>query len=276
MSFSARDLSDLVAILRDAGRTEVMPRFRNLAAGAVRQKTGPMDLVTEADEASERMITAALAARFPGVPVVGEEAASADPSVLDRLKGADLAFVVDPIDGTANFAAGLPMFGVMAAVISRGTVVGAAIHDPVGDDTAMALRGEGAWMEQPDGTRADLRVAAPGPVAEMSGMASWRFMPAESRKTVAGNMAHTAGAWDCRCSAHQYRLAAGGHVHFLLYYRLYPWDHAPGVLLYQEAGGHVARFDGAPYDPLEIWSGLICAPDEASWHALRDTLLSSG
>ena len=54
MKFSARDLADLATILRDAGKTEVMPRFRNLASGAIRQKTGPMDLVTEADEAAER------------------------------------------------------------------------------------------------------------------------------------------------------------------------------------------------------------------------------
>ncbi len=69
------------------------------------------------------------------------------------LADAELAFVVDPVDGTANFAAGLPLFGVMAAAIVRGEVVAAAIHDPVGDDTALALRGEGAWIEAPDGQR---------------------------------------------------------------------------------------------------------------------------
>ncbi len=62
-------------------------------------------------------------------------------------------------------------------------------------------------------------------------------------------------------------------MHFLLYYRLYPWDHAPGVLLHREAGGHAARFDGTRYDPHEVWGGLICAPDEASWHDLRAALL---
>jgi len=271
--FSATDLADLATILRDAARAEVMPRFRNLSTDAVRQKTGPMDLVTVADEASERFITAALGDRFPGIAVIGEEAAAADPSLLDKLRHTDLAFVVDPIDGTANFAAGLPMFGVMAAVIVRGEVIGSVIHDPVGDDSALALHGEGAWLERPDGRRTDLRVAAPSAVGEMSGMASWRFMPREQRSLVAGNMARTAGAWDCRCSAHQYRLAAGGHVHFLLYYRLYPWDHAPGVLLHREAGGYSARFDGRPYDPREVWSGLICAPNEASWHELHGALL---
>ena len=79
--------------------------------------------------------------------MVGEEAAAADPRAVGHgWATADLAFVVDPIDGTSNYAAGMPLFGMMAAAIVRGEVVAAAIHDPVGDDTALALRGQGAWM----------------------------------------------------------------------------------------------------------------------------------
>lgn len=273
MNFSARDVSDLATILRDAARVEVMPRFRNLASGDVRAKTGPLDIVTEADEAAERMITAGLAERFPGVTVVGEEATATDPALLGQIAGADLVFVVDPIDGTSNYAAGLPLFGVMAAAISHGEVIATVIHDPVGNDTAMALRGEGAWTERADGARTDLRVAATASVGEMVGIASWRFIPAPLRQTVAANLTRTAGACDFRCSAHQYRLAAAGHVHYLFYHRLYPWDHAPGWLLHREAGGYSARFDGSAYTPLETGGGLICAPDEISWHALRAALL---
>ncbi len=109
------ELRNVADILREAGRLDIMPRFRNLTEGAVRMKTGPLDLVTEADEATEQRVTAALRGAFPGCLVIGEEAASADPSLLRGLGGADLAFVVDPVDGTANFASGLPLFGVMAA-----------------------------------------------------------------------------------------------------------------------------------------------------------------
>lgn len=267
------DLHAVTEILRDAARVEIMPRFRNLAEGAVKVKTGPLDLVTEADEAAESQITAALHARFPGCVVVGEEAASADPSILSGLMGADLAFVVDPVDGTANFAAGLALFGVMAAVFRKGEIVGAVIHDPVGDDSAMALRGEGAWIETPDGKRRDLRVAAPVPVGEMSGNVSWRFMPEVDRYKVCARLPRVAAAWDYRCSAHVYRMTAAGHGHYLFYYRLYPWDHAPGWLLHREAGGYSARFDGREYDPADIYSGLICAPDRDGWEAVRAALL---
>jgi fructose-1,6-bisphosphatase/inositol monophosphatase family enzyme len=108
-------LDEVVQLLRAAARTEVMPRFRKLQPGMIRTKSGPTDFVTEADEAAEVMITNGLHRMFPGCLVIGEEACAADPDLLGRMAGAELAFVVDPIDGTANFCAGLPLFGVMAA-----------------------------------------------------------------------------------------------------------------------------------------------------------------
>ncbi len=269
-----RAMADVAALLRQATRAEILPRFRRLAAGAVRAKSGPLDLVTDADEAAERVITAGLQARFPGCVVVGEEATAADPSVLGRLAGADLAFVVDPIDGTANFAAGLPVFGCMAAAIIRGEIVASWIHDPLGDDTAMALRGEGAWIEAPDGHRAALRVAAPAPVARMVAGVSWGYMPEPLKSRVASRLPRLAAAVNFRCAAHEYRLAAGGHAHALVYNKLMPWDHAPGWLLHREAGGYAARFDGTPYGPHTITGGLIVAPDRAGWEELREALLA--
>jgi fructose-1,6-bisphosphatase/inositol monophosphatase family enzyme len=270
------DLAAIATILRDAARAEILPRFRRLTPSAVRHKTGPLDLVTDADEAAERVIAARLADRFPGCLIVGEEAASIDASLLLGLKDAALAFVVDPVDGTANFAAGLPLFGVMAAAIRCGEVVAAAIHDPIGDDTALALRGEGAWIERPDGSRAELHVAAPAPVADMAGNVSWRFLPEPQRTLVCSNLPRLGGSWDYRCAAHEYRMTAAGHCHFLVFNRLLPWDHAPGWLLHREAGGYSARFDGSVYNPAITDGGLICAPDRASWEALRDTLLAGG
>jgi fructose-1,6-bisphosphatase/inositol monophosphatase family enzyme len=216
-----------------------------------------------------------LGRRFPSAVVIGEEATSADPSRLRLLADAELAILVDPIDGTANYAACLPLFGVMAAVVARGEVVAAAIHDPVGDDTALALRGGGAWMETSDGLRAVLRVAAPAPVERMTGNVAWRFLPEPQRSIVCANLPLLGGSWDYRCAAHQYRMAAAGHCHFLFFNRLMPWDHAPGWLLHREAGGYSARFDGSDYRPTVTDGGLICAPDRESWEALRVALLAS-
>jgi fructose-1,6-bisphosphatase/inositol monophosphatase family enzyme len=266
-------LAEIGVLLRAAARAEIMPRFRRLGAGDIRTKSGPLDLVTAADEAAERMITQGLQRLFPGCHVVGEEATARDPALLDGIAGADLAFVVDPVDGTANYAAGLPLFGTMAAAIVRGEIVAAAIHDPVGDDTAFALRGEGAWIESPDGRRADLHVAAPAPLGQMSGAASWRYLPEPLRSRVCANLPRLAAVWDYRCAAHEYRMLAAGHCHFLLFNRLMPWDHAPGWLLHREAGGFSAQFDHLPYRPSVTRGGLICTPDEASFHLLREALM---
>lgn len=273
-SFSLRQTAELALLLRTAARAEIMPRFRKLADGDVRVKTGPLDLVTEADEAAERVITAGLHRIFPGCVVVGEEAAAADISLLERLDGAELAFVVDPIDGTANYAAGLPLFGTMAAAIVRGEIAAGVIHDPLGDDCAVALRGEGAWIEAPDGARQQLRVAAPVPVGEMTGSVHWRYMPRDQWQRVCVNQTRLASTFDLRCAAHHYRMLAAGHCHFMMFNKLMPWDHAAGWLLHREAGGYAARFDGSPYQPTSTRGGLICTPDEASFAALRDALFA--
>jgi fructose-1,6-bisphosphatase/inositol monophosphatase family enzyme len=272
--FTIRQAEELDLLLRAASRAEIMPRFRKLAARDVREKTGPLDLVTDADEAAEDFITRALHNIFPGCLVVGEEAASRDPSLLTRLADAELAFVVDPVDGTSNFAAGLPLFGCMSAAVMRGEVVAAVIHDPVIDTSSLAVRGEGAWEHAADGTRVDLRVAAPVPVSQMTGAASWRYLAPALQDVVLPNLKNFAQIWDFRCAAHEHRMLAAGHCHFLMFNRLMPWDHLPGTLIHQEAGGYNARFDGSAYVPGMVDGGLLCAPDRESFETLRLALLT--
>ena len=271
--FSLKDAAELTQLLRAAARVEIMPRFRRLEADAIRIKSGPLDLVTVADEAAEALITSGLERLFPRAVVIAEEAVSRDPALLGRLAEAEMAIVVDPIDGTSNYAAGVPLFGVMAAVICGGEVVASVIHDPVTDDSAVAVRGEGAWTEAADGERRTLAVAAPVAPKAMTGQASWRYLPAHLRERVALNLADVAGSWDYRCAAHEYRMLASGHCHFLMFNRLMPWDHLPGTLLHREAGGYSARFDGSAYRPTDLDGGLICAPDRQSWLALHEVLM---
>lgn len=270
--FSEADLRALWALMRDAARLEILPRFRHFDTCAVRTKSGPLDLVTDADVAAERHITAGIHRLFPGALVVGEEATAADPRLLTKIADADLAFVVDPVDGTANFAAGLPLFGVMAAVVRRGEIVASVIHDPIGDDAALALRGGGAWMEAPSGRRFELRVAEAAPLDRMTGAVNWRYMPEPQRSRLLGNLPRFATSWDYRNAAHEYRLLAQGFAHVAVFARMMPWDHAPGWLIHREAGGYAARFDGTPYTPTETHGGIILAPNRESWDVVRALL----
>jgi len=267
------EIDSVLALLRGVSAAEIMPRFKHLALEDVRTKSGPLDPVTVADEAAERALTAGLRALFPETDVIGEESVATNPDLLNRLKAPGKVWVIDPIDGTSNYASDLPLFGVMLALVEADEVLAGFIHDPVCDDTALALRGEGAWMIAPDGARKAMRVADPAPVAKMTGSISWRYMRQPLRAHVMSRLDRLAGVTDYRCSAHQYRMLAAGHCHMQMFRRLYPWDHAAGFLIHREAGGYARRFDGSAYRPSEIEGGLLLAPDAASWFLLEEALL---
>jgi len=272
MHFDETQIEWLAELLRSAAKAEIMPRFRRLEAGGVREKTSPADLVTEADVNAERAITKALRERYPNALVVGEEACAEDPSLLSGLGEAKLAFVIDPVDGTFNFASGVPLFGVMLGVVVNGETVAGIIHDPVGDDWLIGLKGAGSHIRGAGGELTKVRVANPVPVSLMTGAVSWSFMAEPERSRLARNHAKCLSLIGYRCAAHEYRVIAEGHAHFAVYAKLMPWDHLAGALIHQEAGGHVARFDGSLYRPSHTGGGLLVAPDPESWKALRTEL----
>ncbi|MGE6916881.1 inositol monophosphatase family protein [Achromobacter kerstersii] len=272
-TFTLEDTRKLAAVLAETALTEVMPRFRNLPEGSVRGKSSPRDLVTDADEAAERMIGARLAKLHPGAVLIGEEASARNPALLNMLVDADLAFLIDPIDGTRNYVAGLPLFGMMIAACHRGDVIAGVIYDPVSRDSALAVRGEGAWMEYENGRRVPLTVAPPAPLEDMDGLIATGALPEPLRTTVNSHLSRLGSTASLRCAAHEYRMLAAGHCHIALYNQLTAWDHAAGWLLHREAGGYAARFDGSPYKPTHRTGGLLYAPDAGSWHAARKALL---
>ncbi len=263
------NIDRLAGILRQAAQQEIMPRFRRLDDGMIQTKTGAFDLVTEADTNAERVITAAIREHSPDTIVIGEEAVSANPRLLDTNFEDRIVIYVDPVDGTANFAGGLPLFAVMAAVVQNGETVAGIIYDPLGDDVLMAERGCGAWLVFPDGRRQRQTFAPAVPLAEMGGLASTSYLPPDVRARVMGNLAKVKMSASYRCAGHEYRFAAGGNVHFLMYNKLMPWDHVGGALIMAEAGAHVARLDGSPYRHTDLGGGLLVAPDKASWDELR-------
>ena len=267
------DVSDLAAMLREAARAEILPRFRRLGADDIRIKTSAIDLVTEADIEAEIAIKAAIALRWPEALVVGEESVAADPPLLHRLTEVDLAVTLDPVDGTANFAAGLPLYAVMASVVVRGETVAGIIYDPMGDDWVIAERGAGAWLRRPDGASQRLRVRPSSALADMIGHVSLAFLPPDMRPRVLANLDRIRIAANYRVAGHDYRTFASGHADFVLFNKLMPWDHLPGALIAQEAGGHVARFDGSDYRPGHLDGGLLIATDRDSWELVRRDII---
>lgn len=268
------DLLQIVEALRVAAKSEILPRFRRLGEGYVRAKTNATDLVTEADIAAEVALKHSFSSLLPSALFVGEESAAANPALLDALAGADLAVVVDPIDGTANFVAGMPLFGVMAAVTRRGESVAGVIYDPIADDAMVAEKGGGAFRVDHDGDLRRVRVTAPALLADMVALVSTDFLPTAVRPRVLENLAKVRVVASYRCAAHMYRAFASGHAHFVMMDRLSPWDHLAGTLIAAEAGAHAACLDGSPYDASRRSGSVLAATDRETWSLLVREILS--
>lgn len=271
--------SRLINLVRRTAKAEILPRFRKLDATQTRAKTTRFDLVTEADTAAEAMLTRGILQIFPHALVVGEEAASADDSLRAQLKEAELGFLVDPLDGTWNFANGLPLYGVIIAVTRFGRPVLGLLYDPVMDDWIIADEASPARFVRNLGAEKRVQVSKGGDPGEMSGFVHLHLMQKDVQRDLAPMLADFGRVKTLHCSCHEYRTLARGGVDFCLSGMMTPWDHAAGVLICQQAGGHVAMLDGSEYNAGVTEGYLLAAPNEASWAQLRerfDFLLKKG
>ncbi|MDQ6522142.1 inositol monophosphatase [Nocardioides sp. LHD-245] len=252
------DTAAVLTLLQDVAAEVINPRFRALAEEQVTEKN-PGDLVTVADHESEVLITAALRAAYPDALVLGEEAMSADASLLDRFAAADHAFTVDPVDGTKNFVHGSPDHAVMVAEVRGGETTRGWIWQPQHATSYVAERGAGAWR---NGER--LRVTAAAPAVPFR----------TARRAWVGSDLGSLGAleltWAC-CGVDYPHLIAGD-ARALVYSRGMPWDHLPGALILTEAGGVIGQHDGTPYLPQAPVDGLVAAPDRATYDAVLAAL----
>ncbi|MHA1601365.1 MAG: inositol monophosphatase family protein [Alphaproteobacteria bacterium] len=265
------DIDAVTRILEEAAVEEVLPRFQSLQSHEVREKEYG-ELVTVADVKAEEHISRRLRDLRPDAFLVGEEAVAADPSILARITEEPMVWVIDPIDGTSNFASGNPVFAIMVGLVEQGRTVAAWIHDPVAGTTATAEIGSGAWQ----GT-SRLIAAAAAPIKDMRGtLHASTFAVPEMARQIQTRRSRVNAVKSLRCAGHEYLRLASGQIHFSLFTRLMPWDHVPGALIYREAGGMARTLDGADYGARSYQaSGLLLAPDATAWQALHDVLLSA-
>ena len=254
---------EILSLMRFAAERAILPRFRNLSDEDIVEKAAD-DLVTVADRETEEFLTDALGKLQPGVPVVGEEAVHADPSLIGKLSGP--CWIVDPIDGTHNFAHGKAPFGIMIALADAGEAVAGWIYDPLSGRFCHARRGEGAFIGEE-------RIAAQAtgetpPVAAISVI----FLDQARREAVEAHVApHYRVVETPRCAAEQYPRLALGENDVSFFERTLAWDHAAGALWVNEAGGRIARPDGSPYRVDEPdRSGMIGAASPALWDGLAE------
>lgn len=248
-------------VMADAAERAITPRYQHLAQGEIIEKAHD-DLVTIADKESEAILSEGLAKILPEAAIVGEEAAFADPSILGRL-GSDLCWIIDPLDGTNNFAHGRPPFGILIALAQGGETIGGWIYDVLTRRFCHARRGEGAYL---NGDRLIAQTSGETPpIAAISML----FSNPDRRVALKEGIAPYYSLVEIpRCAAEQYPRLALGVNDVSVFERTLAWDHAAGVLFLNEAGGKAARFDGSPYRVDEDRTGLIGAASPALWEKL--------
>lgn len=258
----------LIDTVRSAARARILPRFRALVPGEIRTKSGPGDLVTLADTEAEAQITAAMRHFWPGAEVLGEEAVAADKALRARMGEAEWAVVIDPVDGTWNFAKGLAVFGVIAAVLHHGRPLWGMLYDPIMDDWIVA-RAEGETRMAARGGVQALATSAESRGGRLTGYLPVGLFPKAQQARLGAQLADFARATSLRCACHEYRMLAQGHVEFCLSGPTpHPWDHAAGVVCVERAGGVVRFLDGSPYDARRTRGVLLAAASQTVWDDL--------
>jgi fructose-1,6-bisphosphatase/inositol monophosphatase family enzyme len=253
-------------LMARVAQTAILPRYQHLATGDVIAKAVD-DMVTVADTDAEALLSEALARILPEAAIVGEEAAHADPAVLDRL-GDGLCWIIDPLDGTNNFAAGRPPFGILIALAERGEAIAGWIYDVLSGRLCSAHRGAGAWING-EPVRARTSAQEP-PIAAISLV----FLDPARREAMKAKVAPYYTLVDIpRCAAEQYPRIVTGVNDVSIFERTLAWDHAAGVLFVNEAGGRAARPDGSAYRvDRHLAPGLIAAASPALFEAMAERL----
>lgn len=223
------------AVAREAGAL-VAAGFATRPAEA--HKGDPHNLVTEIDHASEALIVAALTARLPGHGIRAEEGRG-------RAGATDVVWVVDPLDGTNNFAHGVPIFCVSLAAMRGDDVLVGVTYDPLRDELFTARRGGGAWLNgQP------IRVSGRATLAESIVVTGF---PYDKRTNPDNNLAqfvavtpHVRGIRRLGSAALDLAYVAAGRMEAYWERGTHAWDVATGILLVTEAGGTVTDYAGGP------------------------------
>ena len=252
------DSDQIMDLLKETADEVIRPRFRALADDDIEDKARPGDLVTVADREAEVHLANLLQKAHPSAVVVGEEGVFLESATLQGLDTAEHAFIIDPIDGTGNFARGNERYGVMLAETKNGVTTRGWIWQPEFDRGYAVERGAGVRLNGEPLTRDKVGRLPLG---------------ATSKKKLVGFDGHRRLSPSVRtlfACAFDYPALLHGDIDFVLYHSMNPWDHLGGSLMLEEIGGVSRTLDGRPYSLQSRGKGLLVATDPEIWQIARD------
>ncbi len=244
---------DLACAAAREGAALALDHFRNRDRLVIEAKVSPQDIVSRADREVEDLIRARIAADFPADGILGEEGGAQTGST-------GFTWVIDPIDGTSPFLAGLPHWCVVIALVQGETTVAGVIAQPLAEETFTAIRGQGAWLNG-----APMRCASDHRVdnSNVAVGASHRTDPGHVGGVIEGLL--RAGGIFYRNGSGAQMLAnvAAGRLGGYYEPHMNPWDCLAGLLMVEEAGGRALHLGPDPKGGLVlaaapgVWAGLI-------------------
>lgn len=249
-------------LMRTVSEDVILPYFRNLKQSEIEEKS-PGDLVTVADKLSEEKLSEGLKRILPEATIVGEEASAANPAILDNLSH-DIVWIIDPIDGTGNFASGKTPFGILIALAEADETIAGWIFDPIRNRMCHAFKGHGAMINEQCVTSNENFSGKP-----KAALATGFMTPEQRAETLAQASPHYEIVAIPKCAAEQYPLLVSGDHHVTIFERTLAWDHAAGILFLNEAGGKACRWDGTPYRPSNDTTGMLGASSPKLWEEAR-------
>ncbi len=231
---SLPDLKQLKAMVEVAAEQHLLPYFGQ----TTRHFKGDGSIVTQADHAIQNALMKALSERWPKIPVLGEEMTpEQQQALLDESKGG--LWIMDPLDGTSNFAAGIPCFAVSIALLREGEIQLGLIYDPLRKECFSAIRGEGAWLNgeslQPSNTAL--------PLEKCMAQVDFKRLPTKLAVRLVSDMPYSSQR-SIGSSVLDWCWLAMGRVQLYLHGEQKLWDVAAGQLILAEAGGYAVTLEG--------------------------------
>ena len=260
------ELETLCAIIKRAAEQELLPRF----ADVNRTLKGDGSIVTVADQAIQDRLESELKQRWPAYGLLGEEMTETEQTACLARPGEGL-WIVDPLDGTSNFAAGIPFYSVSVALMIDGEVVLGVVYDPARDECFSAVKGGSACLNgQPiKGSTAPASLRRCIATVDFKRLPTGLVLKLMHSPPYSSQRSFGSVALD-------WCWTAAGRFHVYLHGRQKIWDYAAGQLILERMGGHSCGLDGSPvFSASGEPRSALAALDRDIFQQWRDWLLLS-
>ena len=259
------DIKQLESLIRRVAKEEILPRFNQVGY----QVKADGSLLTEADLSADQRISQALAQSYPDIAFLSEEMSQPEQEAL--LKQSEQLWCLDPLDGTSNFAAGIPLFATSLALFVKGEVQIGITYDPIRDEMFSAFKGQGAWL---NGEPLKC-IPSNFPLNKTIAIVDFkRLKPALVQHLLID--APYKSQRNLGSCVLEWAWMAANRGHLYLHGGMKLWDLAAGTLILSEAGGYACTLEGEEvFKPAMAPRSVLISPDESLFIAWKDYLLSA-